>query len=130
MFTNKKNPLMEQVRQCHEFTDTFTFSERLPNFPPLMNVLKRFFFDGAYIEKWGIVFWGESNKEDFFFFFFFYYGRNIPFIYYLLTYLLFLPCILTHFIIFITDNELTLCRFEPKRTVWFGLCVVTDCLTN
>ena len=32
-----------------------------------MNVLKRFFFDGAYIEKWGMVFWGESNKEEFFF---------------------------------------------------------------
>ena len=44
--------------------------ERLPNFPPLMNVLKRVFFDGAYIEKWGMVFWGESNKEEFFFFFF------------------------------------------------------------
>ena len=99
-------------------------------FSPLMNVLKRGFFDGAYIEKWGMVFWGESNKEEKKFKFFFYYGRNIPFIYYLLTYLLFLPCILTHFIIFITDNELTLCRFEPKRTVWFGLCVVTDCLTN
>ena len=42
-------------------------SERLPNFPPLMNVLKRFFFDGAYIEKWGMVFWGESNKEEFYF---------------------------------------------------------------
>ena len=36
-------------------------------FPPLMNVLKRFFFDGAYIEKWGMVFWGESNKEEIFF---------------------------------------------------------------
>ena len=33
--------------------------------PPLMNILKRFFFDGAYIEKWGMVFWGESNKEEF-----------------------------------------------------------------
>ena len=64
--------------------------ERLPNFPPLMNVLKRVFFDGAYIEKWGMVFWGESNKEEriFLFFYFFYSGRNIPFIYYLLTYLL------------------------------------------
>ena len=111
--------------------DLHKYVERLPNFPPLMNILKRVCFDGAYIEKWGMVFWGESNKEEFFFFFFFfYYGRNIPFIYYLLTYLLFVPCILTHFIIFITDNELTLCRFEPKRTVWFGLCVVTDCLTN
>ena len=38
--------------------------ERLPNFPPLTNVLKRVFFDGAYIEKWGMVFWGESNKEE------------------------------------------------------------------
>ena len=43
-----------------------------------MNVLKRFFFYGAYIEKWGMVFWGESNKEEMFFNFFFYYGRNIP----------------------------------------------------
>ena len=34
-----------------------------------MNVLKRFFFDGAYIEMWGMVFWGESNKEEFIFFF-------------------------------------------------------------
>ena len=50
-----------------------------------MNVLKRCFFDGAYIEKWGMVFWGESNKEEFFLIFF-YYGGNIPFIYYLLTY--------------------------------------------
>ena len=47
------------------------FLERLPNFPPLMNVLKRVFFDGAYIEKWGMVFWGESNKEERIFFFFF-----------------------------------------------------------
>ena len=37
-----------------------------------MNVLKRGFFDGAYIEKWGMVFWGESNKEESFFFFFFF----------------------------------------------------------
>ena len=49
-----------------------------------------------------MVFWGESNKEEFILFF--YYGRNIPFIYYLLTYLLFLPCILTHFTIFITER--------------------------
>ena len=41
-------------------------------FSPLMNVLKRFFFYGAYIEKWGMVFWGESNKEESFFFFFFF----------------------------------------------------------
>ena len=104
--------------------------ERLPNSPPPNERSKEGFFDGAYIEKWGMVFWGKVIKKNFFFFFFFYYGHNIPFIYYILTYLLFLPCILTHFIIFITDNELTLCRFEPKWTVWFGLCVVTDCLTN
>ena len=54
-----------------------------------MNVLKRFFFDGAYIEKWGMVFWGESNKKEILFLIFFYYGRNIPFIYYLLTYSLY-----------------------------------------
>ena len=98
-----------------------------------MNVLKRVFFDGAYIEKWGMVFWGESNKEERILFFFVFFILAVTFLSsttYLLTYLLFLPCILTHFIIFITDNELTLCRFEPKRTVWFGLCVVTDCLTN
>ena len=39
-----------------------------------MNVLKRFFFVyGAYIEKWGLVFWGESNKEEFLLLFIFYY---------------------------------------------------------
>ena len=37
-------------------------------FSPLMNVLKRWvFFDGAYIEKWVMVFWGESNIEEWFF---------------------------------------------------------------
>ena len=61
-----------------------------------MNVLKRVFFDGAYIEKWGMVFWGESNKEDFFFLNYFYYGHNIPFIYYLLTYLLTLSTMYSH----------------------------------
>ena len=66
-----------------------------------------------------MVFWGEHNKEDFFLFFIIF----IMAVTFLLTYLLFLPCILTHSIIFITD-------YEPKRTVWFGLCVVTDCLTN
>ena len=104
-------------------------TERLPNFPPPNERSKEGFFDGAYIEKWGMVFWGESNKEEIFICSI----MAVTFISsttYLLTYLLFLPCILTHFIIFITDNELTLCRFEPKRTVWFGLCVVTDCLTN
>ena len=94
--------------------------------PPNERSKEVFFLWDLYIEKWGMVVWGESNIEEFFF----YYGGNIPFIYYLLTNLLFLPCIITHSIIFITDYELTLCRFEPKRTVWFGLCVVTDCLTN
>ena len=36
----------------------------MKDFSPLTNVLKRVFFDGAYIEKWGMVFWGESNKEE------------------------------------------------------------------
>ena len=62
--------------------------ERLPNFPPLMNVLKRVFFDGAYIEKWGMVFWGESNKEErkFFFFFFILAVTFLSSTNYLLTY--------------------------------------------
>ena len=99
-------------------------TERLPNFPLLMNVLKLgLFFYGAYIEKWVMVFWGESNKEEFKIIFFIMAVTFLSSTTYLLTYLL--PCILTHSIIFITDYELTLCRFEPKRTVWFGLCVVT-----
>ena len=32
-------------------------------FPPPNERSKEVFFDGAYIEKWGMVFWGESNKE-------------------------------------------------------------------
>ena len=47
--------------------------ERLQNSPPPppppMNVLKRGFFYGAYFEKWGMVFWGESNKEEIYFFY-------------------------------------------------------------
>ena len=40
-------------------------------FSPLNERSKEvFFFYGAYIEKWGMVFWGESNKEELLFFFF------------------------------------------------------------
>ena len=98
-------------------------------FPPNEHSKEGFFLWGLYRKVGHGLLGGKVIKKNFFFEFF-YYGGNIPFIYYLLTYLLFLPCILTHFIIFITDNELTVCRFEPKWTVWFGLCVVTDCLTN
>ena len=100
--------------------------ERLPNFhtpPPHMNVLKRCFFDGAYIEKQGMVFWGESNKEEMLFFLFFYYGINIPFIYYLLTLSSMFPH--THSIIFITDYELTVCRFDSNPSGRYGLACVS-----
>ena len=41
--------------------------ERLLNPPPPINALKRVFFKvGGNIEKRGMVFWGQSNKEDFF----------------------------------------------------------------
>ena len=44
------------------------FLGKTSEFSPPNERSKEGFFYGAYIEKWGMVFWGESNKEEFIYF--------------------------------------------------------------
>ena len=73
------------------------------NFFPHPNIrYKEGFFGGAYIEKRGMVFWRESNKEELKNIYIYYScnSSNIPFIYSLLI-LSFMTCILTHLSLFL-----------------------------